>query len=42
MTDNLKNKKIRPKQREVDLSSALRKNLIRRKSAKKTKVKSDE
>ena len=43
MTDNLKNQKVKSDQREADLSSALRKNLLRRKSAKKTnKEKSDE
>lgn len=43
MTDNLKNQKVKLKQREAYLSSALRKNLLRRKLAKKTnKEKSDE
>ena len=43
MTDNLKNQKEKLKQRDEDLSSALRKNLLRRKAAKKTnKGKSNE
>lgn len=43
MTENLKNQKVKSNQREADLSSALRKNLLRRKSAKKnSKEKSDE
>ncbi|MEM6339491.1 MAG: hypothetical protein AAF673_06205 [Pseudomonadota bacterium] len=43
MTDNLKNQKVKSKERKADLSSALRKNLLRRKSPKKTsKEKSDE
>lgn len=43
MAENLKGKNIKLKKREEDLSSALRKNLLRRKVAKKAnKEKSDE